>query len=137
MKTMMELLIRVQQLRDCCQRTANNPQLTQGEKNSARLFKLLVRECLPPEVLWNYDQLKQTDLELLKSPDIFAMAVLVDTYRNSTPAGRKKLLAHFPTPAPIMPHNPSPRTGGLHKAGNDRCRICSKRTAGSGKCVCR
>ena len=98
MKTMMELLIRVQQLRDCCQRTANNPQLAQGEKESPRHFKLLVRGCLSREVLWTYDQLKEADPELLQSPHIFAMAVLVDTYRNSTPAGRQKLLAHFATP---------------------------------------
>jgi hypothetical protein len=101
MKTMMTLLIRVQQLRDCCQRTKNNHQVTEGEKSSVRLFKQLVRDCLPREVLRHYDQLKQTEPELFQSPEIFAMAVLVDTYRSLSPAGRKRLLAHFATPLPL------------------------------------
>lgn len=100
MKTMMALLIHVQQLRDCCQRTAGNQQLTDSEKNSPHLYKQLVRVCLPREVLRQYDQLKQTEPELFQSPEIVAMAALVDTYRCLSPAGRKKLLAHFATPPP-------------------------------------
>lgn len=100
MKTMMELLIRVQQLRDCCRRAANNQQLTEGEKNSARLLKHLVRDCLPREVLRHYDHLKQTEPELFQSPEMLAMAVLVNTYRSLSPAGRKRLLAHFDPPTP-------------------------------------
>lgn len=38
-----ELLIRLQQVRLCCQRTVHNNQLADGEKNSIRFFKSLVR----------------------------------------------------------------------------------------------
>ncbi len=115
MKTMMELLIRVQELRDCCQRIENNQQVTEGEKHSARLFKQLVRGCLPREVLRQYDHLKQTEPELFQSPEIFAMAVLVDTYRRLSPASRKKLLAHFATPPPRNGTFRSRRNGGLRR----------------------
>jgi hypothetical protein len=100
MKTMMELLIRLQQLRRCRKRIASNEQLTKGEKNSAVLFKRLVRECLPAEVLSRYDRLKRTEPELLECPEIFAMAVLVSTYRQSSPDQRGMLLAQFPNPSP-------------------------------------
>jgi hypothetical protein len=100
---MMELLLRLQQLRCCCERIGNNEQLTKGEKNSALLFKRLVRECLPAEVLTHYDRLKRTDPELLECPEIFAMAVLVSTYRQSSPDQRGILLAQFPNPSPTAP----------------------------------
>jgi hypothetical protein len=127
MKTMMALLIRVQQLRDCCLRAGNNEQLSQGEKNSARFFKHLVRDCLPREVLWRYDRLKHTETELLQSPELFAMAVLVDTYRSLPPAGRKKLLAHFATPSPPNPPRgvrlrPSRPAGRRCRTKGARCR---------------
>jgi len=97
MKTMMELLIRLQQLRRCCERTARNNQLTDGEKNSARFFKMLVRDCLPKEVLVHYDRMKETETELLECPDVFAMAVLVSTYRGLSPRKRRRLIDHFAT----------------------------------------
>jgi hypothetical protein len=95
MKTMMELLIRLQQLRRCCERTNSNQQLTAGEKNTMRLFKHLVRDCLPANVLLQYDHLKAAEPELLECEEVFAMAVLADTWRDLPPAGRIKLQAHF------------------------------------------
>lgn len=101
MKTMIELLIRLQQLRHASLRAARNNQLTPGEKNSIRFFKNLVRECLPAEVLFYYDRLKQSEPELLDCSEVFAMAVLVSTYRSLPPGGRKKLVNHFAIPPSI------------------------------------
>jgi hypothetical protein len=100
MKTMMELLIRLQQLRLSSLRAAHNNQLTAAEKNSIRFFKSLVRECLPAEVLVHYDRLKETE-ELLECPEVFAMAVLVSTYRSLSPRKREKLVNHFATPPSV------------------------------------
>ena len=98
MKTMMELLIRLQQLRRCCERTARNKQLTDREKNATHCFKNLVRDSLPPAVVMQYDRLRQTESELIKCPEVFAMAVLVATWRSLSPAGRRRLEAHFAAP---------------------------------------
>lgn len=98
MKTMMELLIRLQQLRRCCERTAQNQQLTDGEKHATQCFKNLVRDSLPPAVVMQYDRLRQTESELIKCPEVFAMAVLVATWRSLSPAGRRRLEAHFAAP---------------------------------------
>lgn len=95
MKTMMELLIRLQQLRLSGLRAAQNNQPTAGEKNSIRFFRNLVRECLPAEVLVHYDRLKETEAELLECPEVFAMAVLVTAYRSLSPRKRQKLVNHF------------------------------------------
>ena len=98
MKTMLELLIRLTEMRRSCQRTEANAQLTDTEKAAASAFKQLVRECLPPAVLVTYDALKKTEPELLESPEVFAMAVLADTYRQSSLAERRHLVAHFAAP---------------------------------------
>lgn len=95
---MMEILIRLQQLRRSSLRTAHNKQLTAAEKNSIRCLKNLVRDCLPAEVLVHYDQLKETEPELLKCPEVFAMGVLVATYRELSAHKRKKLVKHFAIP---------------------------------------
>jgi hypothetical protein len=39
MRTMMELLIRLQEVRTCCERVERNPQLTDEEKTAAYCFK--------------------------------------------------------------------------------------------------
>ena len=119
MKTMMELLIRLQQLRRCCERTAHNKQLTEGEKNTTRCFKCLVRDSLPSAVVRQYDQLRQTEPELIKCPEVFAMAVLVATWRRLTPAGRRRLEAHFTSPTRER------RMGLRHQACRGRGESCS------------
>ena len=101
MKTMLELLIRLHEMRSCCERVRYNPQLTNGEKAVACSRKQIVRECLPSEVLTHYDRMKKTERALLSCPDVFAMAVLVSTYRSLSPRQRRKLVSHFATPAPI------------------------------------
>jgi hypothetical protein len=101
MKTIFELLIRLHDMRCCCERVRRNPQLTNGEKAAACLHKQLVRECLPAVVLTHYDRMKETERALVACPEVFAMAVLVSTYRNLSPAQRRTLVAHFATPAPI------------------------------------
>lgn len=98
MKTMLELLIRLQQMRCCCQRVRTNRQLTQREKALACYHKQIVRECLPPEVLVHYDRMKTSERTLRSCPEVFAMAVLVSTFRSLSPQGRKKLVAHFAAP---------------------------------------
>jgi len=100
MKTMLELLIRLNEMRCCYERVEQNAQLTSGEKAAMCIHKQLVRECLPPEVLKHYDRMKKTERVLRAFPTIFAMAVLVSTYRSLTPTGRRKLAAHFATPSP-------------------------------------
>jgi hypothetical protein len=60
-----------------------------------------VRECLSAEVLVHYDRLKETEPELLECPEVFAMAVLVSTYRSLSPRKREKLVNHFATPPSV------------------------------------
>jgi len=98
---MLELLIRLLEMRCCCEHVQRNRQLTNGEKAMACLHKQIVRECLPPEVLAHYDRMKKAEHALLSCREVFAMAVLVSTYRSLSPRKRKKLIAHFATPALI------------------------------------
>ena len=98
MKTMMEMLIQLQQLRRCSERNAKNQHLTEGEQHPLRVHKRLVRESLPADVVLHYDRLRKLEPELLECPEIFAMAVLTTTWRNLTPARRRILEAHFNTP---------------------------------------
>jgi hypothetical protein len=100
MKTMLELLIRLHEMRCCCERAKRNPQLTNGEKSLACFHKQLVRECLPVTVLNHYDRMKKTERILLTCPEVFAMAVLVAAYRGLSPLPRRRLVRHFKTPAP-------------------------------------
>jgi hypothetical protein len=95
MKTMLSLLTRLVEMRRCCERAQENPHLSDGEKAAARFFKGLVRGCLPDSVLVTYDQMKETEPEMFGCPELFAMAVLVFTYRDSSPAKRRELLSHF------------------------------------------
>ena len=54
-----------------------------------------------PEVeISSYELMKEADPELLDCPEVFAMAVLVSTYRNLPPGPRRKFLAHFDSPSP-------------------------------------
>ena len=105
MKTMLELLIRLHEMRCCYERVEQNAQLTSGEKAAVCIHKQLVRECLPPEVLKHYDRMKRTERALRVCPAVFAMAVLVSTYQSLTPTGRRKLAAHFATPSPARSLN--------------------------------
>ena len=97
MKTMMELVIRLNELERLCRRAAENPQLTEGEKASAHFYTNLVREVIPAAVLAQYTSLETSEPALLECPEIFAMAVLVSAYRKLAPDERKKLVAHFRT----------------------------------------
>jgi hypothetical protein len=101
MKTMLNLLTRLVEMRRCCERAKENPHLSDGEKAAARLFKSLVRGCLPDSVLATYDRMKETEPELTECPEVFAMAVLVFTCRGSYPAKRSELLSHFADPSPV------------------------------------
>lgn len=98
MKTMMELLIRLQELRGCCERAAHNSQLTCSEKAAPSCLKELVRDSLPADVLNHYDRLKEAEPELLQCREVFAMAVIVSTYRSLSPRKRRQLMNHFATP---------------------------------------
>ena len=113
MKTMMELLVQLQQLRRCNERNAQNPHLTEGERHPLRVHKRLVRECLPDEVVSHYDRLRKLEPELLECPEVFDMAVLTTTWRNLTPPRRRKLETHFTKPA--RGARPNSRPNGLLK----------------------
>lgn len=102
---MLDLLIRLLEMRRCCDHVKVNSQLTEGEKSAAYCFTSLVRDCLPAAVLETYDGMETTSSQLLEAPEVFAMAVLVATYQNASPVDRWKLLAHF-TPTVS---EPSPR----------------------------
>lgn len=106
MKTMLDLVVRLVEMRRCCEHVRNNSQLTEGEKSAAYCFTSLVRDCLPPLVLATYDRMEQTDSQLLEAPEVFAMAVLVSTYRNASPVDRSKLLSHFTPASPVRPRGP-------------------------------
>jgi hypothetical protein len=54
-----------------------------------------VRDLLPAEVLAGYDKMKSTIEDLWESPELFAMAVMTDTYRSLSPSKRKKFLGHY------------------------------------------
>ena len=112
MRTMLELLVRVNDMRCCCERVELNPQLTAGEKAAACTHKQICRECLPPKVLAHYDRMKETEPTLVQCPEIFAMAVLVSTWRSLSPAGRRKLETHFAvtTPTPEDARDEGPKT---------------------------
>ena len=97
---MLELLVRLVEMRNCCERAKHNFELTESERSAAYWLKSLVRGCLPSCVLATYDQMKDGDPELLECPEVFAMAVLVSTYRSLPPVPRRKLLAHFDNPSP-------------------------------------
>lgn len=94
---MMELVMRLNELERWCRRAASNPQLTDGEKASVRFYTNLVREVIPAPVLAQYTWLEASEPDLLECPEIFAMAVLVSTYRKLSPDERRKLVAHFRT----------------------------------------
>lgn len=100
MKMMLEQVIRLQQMRNCCERAQRNPQLTNGEKATARARKQHERERLPNQVLAEYDRLKKTERTLLTCPEVFAMAVLVAAYRSLSPLQRRRLVRHFESPDP-------------------------------------
>jgi hypothetical protein len=106
MKTMMDLLISLRRADALAEAAGRNRQLSPGEKLAARCQVDLVREVIPCEVLVHYDDLKTTANDLLESPGLFAMAVLLTTYRSLSPAKRKKLLRHFTG------------TAGIHTSGH-------------------
>ena len=102
MKTMLELLIRLHELRRCCERAQRSAQVSDGEKAAICAYRQLVRECLPKHVLAHYDKMTKSERALGKCPEIFAMAVLVSAYRGLTPAGRSKLVSHFSRSSPVF-----------------------------------
>ena len=130
MKTMLELLIRLHEMRSCCERVKRNPQLTSEEKAIACSHKQLVRECLPGTVLQHYDRMKTTERALLTCPEIFAMAVLVATYRSLSPLQRRRLVRHFKT-APSAQNNTLLRNGTMKSNQSTARRF--KAIAGVGK----
>ena len=95
MRTMLDLLIRLEQMQQCCERVNHNPELTDREKSAALCFKDLVRDCLPSPVLATYDRLRKSHPDTLENAELFGMTVIVATYTKLPPSGRRKLLAHF------------------------------------------
>jgi len=122
MKTMLELLIRLHEMRCCCERVRGNPQLTNAEKSAARSHKQIVRECLPAVVLSHYDRMKKAKRTLLSCPEVFAMAVLVSTYRSLSPHLRRKLVSHFATPM-LAESNRVQRGKGANRSRSNTCRF--------------
>ena len=116
MKVMLDILIRLLELRACCERIKDNPELTAGEKAAAYCMKRLVRECLPAPVLATYDRMEQSEVELIESREVFAMAVLVSTYRQASAAGQRKLISCFNTSS-RLPDVRTTRSTALNRRG--------------------
>jgi hypothetical protein len=113
MKTMLELLVRLDEMRCHCERARRNSQLTAREKAMACAHKQIVRECLPSVVLVHYDRMNGVERALLPSPVVFAMSVLVSTYRSLPPRQRRKLVTHFATTSPT-------RSNAVQRSGTAR-----------------
>src|SRR3989442_12082701 len=74
MNTMMDLLVRLQEVEHCARLALRCKQLTPREKQSARGYVALVREIVPGEVLVLYDRMRRSDSDLLDICEPFAMA---------------------------------------------------------------
>jgi hypothetical protein len=94
---MIDLLVSLQEVEQPAHRPPPRSRTTLRERRSLRSSVALVRDILPAEVLKCYDQMKRSDSDLLHDREVFAMAVLVATYRCLSPRRRKKLVAHFAT----------------------------------------
>jgi hypothetical protein len=95
MKLMMDLLIRLQEFEAPVHAACRVRQLSPVEERAAREQLDLVRDILPTEVLARYDEMKSTAQDLWESPELFAMAVLSDTYRSLSASKRKRFLGHY------------------------------------------
>jgi hypothetical protein len=95
MKTMIELLLRLQELECSLTHFESSRQFTTREKSSLLLSIDLVRNTIPDSVLKRYDELKESEAALMRSPEIFAMAVLVATYKELGSREQERLLTHF------------------------------------------
>jgi hypothetical protein len=100
MKTMMELLISLQRVEHSMQVARQRRQLTPLESRHSDHYLTLVREIIPAEALVHYDRMKTTAADLLETPELFAMAVLVSTYGSLSPQQRKEFANHFAQPCP-------------------------------------
>jgi hypothetical protein len=97
MKTMMELLISLQRVEHSMQVARQRRQLTPLETRHGEHYLNLVREIVPAEALVHYDRMKTTAADLLDTPELFAMAVLLATYGSLSPQQRKEFVNHFAT----------------------------------------
>jgi hypothetical protein len=97
MKTMMELLISLQRVEHSMQVARQRRQLTPLEIRDGEHYLNLVREIIPAEALVHYDRMKTTAADLLDTPELFAMAVLLETYSSLSPQQRKEFVNHFAT----------------------------------------
>ena len=68
---------------------------TTREKRRLLLSIDLVKSTIPDSVLRRYDELKESEAALMRSPEIFAMAVLVATYKELGSLEQERLLTHF------------------------------------------
>lgn len=93
----MELLISLQRVEHSMQVARQRRQLTPLEARHGEHYLNLVREIIPAEALVHYDRMKTTAADLLGTPELFAMAVLVATYGSLSPQQRKEFANHFAT----------------------------------------
>jgi len=130
MKTMMELLVALQRLEHSVQTVCRRRQLTPLEVQAAQRHLDLVRDIIPAEVLAFYDQMKGTEADLLTSPEMFAMAVLVATYRSLAPPQRQQMLRHFKPHRIRTPLPGAHQTDGATRDGHRHPRVLSRQLAG-------
>lgn len=92
---MMELLLRLQELERALARVEGNQPFTTREKRNLLVSLDLVKNTIPEAVLKCYDELKLSGAAVTRSPEVFAMAVLVSTYKQLDPRERERLVRHF------------------------------------------
>ena len=95
MKTMLDLLISLHRMEFAVEAACRRRQLAPGEERIFWRHLDLVREIIPSEVLSHWDRMKSTATDLLDSPELYAMAVLVAAYGSLPPRKRKRFLQHF------------------------------------------
>jgi len=95
MKLMMDLLVRLQEFEAPVHDACRALQFSPVEERSAREQLDLVRDVLPAEVLARYYEMKSAAEDLWESPELFAMAVISDTYRSLSPSKRRKFLGYY------------------------------------------
>jgi hypothetical protein len=91
---MLDLLISLRRS-ECTEKLARKGHLSPRESLAAKTRLALVRDTIPAAVLSHYEAMKLDERELLECPAIFAMAVLVSTYRALPTPTRKTLNSFF------------------------------------------
>lgn len=107
-KTLIELLTRLQEAERWAKIYVRDQHFTQIEARAAQWRVDLVREMIPARVLVYYDQMKEADGEPAEHPDIFAILVVIETCASLPTHKRNELLSHFADKSGLSAENQTP-----------------------------